>query len=103
MPVSETPSSEILLLMITAGSREEADAIGNALLEARLAACVNIASDVRSLYWWKGAREAADEWLLIAKTRRSLFPEVLKQVRAVHSYEVFELVGLPVIEANPDY
>ena len=89
--------------MITTGSEAEAEAVGGALLDARLVACVNLVPGVRSDYWWKGKRESAAECLLVAKTRRSLFPRLLEAVRKVHSYEVFEAVALPVVESNPDY
>ena len=94
---------EAIVVMITAGSAEEAERVGGALLEARLVACVNALADVRSDYWWQGRREQAREVLLVAKTRRSLFPQVLEVVRAHHSYEVFEAVALPIVEGNPDY
>jgi periplasmic divalent cation tolerance protein len=94
---------EIVVVMITTGSEAEAERLGEALLGERLAACVNRIAGVKSRYWWQGAIEGADEWLLVAKTRRSLFPRLLAAVRAQHSYEVFEAIALPVVEGNPDY
>jgi periplasmic divalent cation tolerance protein len=94
---------DAILVMITAGSEAEAEKVGGALLEARLAACVNCLSGVRSDYWWQGAREQAGEVLLLAKTRRALWPRVLETVRAHHSYEVFEAIAIPIVEINPDY
>jgi periplasmic divalent cation tolerance protein len=99
----ETGAPEIVVVMITAGSDAEAEALGEALLGERLVACVNRITGIRSRYWWQGAVEGADECLLIAKTRRSLFPRLLEVVRSCHSYEVFEAVALPVVECNPDY
>jgi len=66
-------------------------------------ACVNLVEDVRSLYWWRGEREASDECLLLAKTRRQLFDQVVAAVRGIHSYEVFEAVALPIIECAKEY
>jgi periplasmic divalent cation tolerance protein len=66
-------------------------------------ACVNRVCGIRSDFWWQGVTEAADEVLLMAKTRRDLWPQVLETVRLHHSYEVFEAIALPVIEGNPDY
>jgi periplasmic divalent cation tolerance protein len=94
---------EAVVIFITTGSQEEAERISAALLDARLVACVNQVCDVRSDYWWKGSREDANEVLLLAKTRRELWPQVLDTVRAAHSYEVFEAIAVPIIEGNPDY
>jgi periplasmic divalent cation tolerance protein len=94
---------EAIIVLITAGSEEEAARIGSALLEARMVACVNRVSGVRSDFWWHGVTESAEEVLLMAKTRRDLWPQVLETVRRLHSYEVFEAIALPVIEGNPDY
>ena len=94
---------ELVVVMITAGSAAEAGAIGDALLEAKLVACVNLLEGVRSLYWWRGEREASDECLLIAKTRRELFDKVVEVVRSLHSYEVFEAVALPIVECAREY
>ena len=94
---------EAVLVFITAGSEDEAGRIGAALLDARLVACVNHVRGVDSHYWWQGQREQAGEVLLLAKTRRELWSRVLEAVRAVHSYEVFEAIAVPILESNPDY
>lgn len=93
---------EAVVVFITVPGEDEAARISAALLDARLAACVNRA-EVHSEFWWRGGKEGACEVLLMAKTRRELWPEVLETVRANHSYEVFEAVAVPIIEANPDY
>lgn len=92
-----------ILVLITAGSDEEANSLRQALLAERLVACVNVVRGVRSHFWWKGELDHADEVLLIAKSRRELWAEILETVRAHHSYEVFEAIALPIIEGNPDY
>jgi periplasmic divalent cation tolerance protein len=84
-------------------SRVEARAIAAALLDARLVASANLVDDVQSFYWWRGRQEATQETLLLAKTRRELFPTILEAVRSLHSYEVFGLLALPVLESNPEY
>jgi len=94
---------EAILVLITVGSEEEARRVGDALLEARLVACVNRVPGVQSEFWWQGARDRAEELLLIAKSRRELWPRLLETVRAHHSYEVFEALALPILESNPDY
>lgn len=94
---------EALLVFITAPDDDQAERISAALLDERLVACVNRLTGVHSSYWWQGARERAEEVLLLAKTRRSLWPQVLAAIRQVHSYEVFEAVAVPIIEGNPEY
>jgi len=94
---------EAILVFITAGSEAEAGAVADALLDARLAACVNRIPAVKSDYWWKGERDKAEEVMLLAKTRRELWPRVLETIRAAHSYEVFEAIAVPILEGNPDY
>lgn len=94
---------EAIVVFITAGSAEEAERIAAALLEKRLVACVNLVAGVDSRFWWQGSLDRAEEVLLIAKTRRDLWPQVLETVRKHHSYEVFEAIALPILESNPDY
>ncbi|MBI3911577.1 MAG: divalent-cation tolerance protein CutA [Armatimonadetes bacterium] len=94
---------EGVVVFVTASDTGEAERIGAALLEARLAACVSVIPQVDSRFWWQGQIESAREALLLIKTRRDLFPRLLEAVRAVHSYHVFEAVAVPISEANPDY
>jgi periplasmic divalent cation tolerance protein len=94
---------EAILVFITAGSRDEAERIGAALLERRLVACVNHVPGVESEFWWQGQRDRAAEVLLLAKSRRELWPALLETVRAHHSYEVFEAIAVPILEGSPDY
>lgn len=94
---------EAILVFITTGSQEEADTLSSALLEERLVACVNQVKDIASFYWWQGERDQAIEVLLLAKTRRELWAQVLDAIRKHHSYEVFEAIAVPLIEANPAY
>ena len=94
---------DAILVFITVGSEEEAERVTAALLDTRLVACVNRVPGVFSEFWWQGAKDSAAEVLLLAKTRRELWPRVLEAVRASHSYEVFEAIAVPIIEGNPDY
>jgi periplasmic divalent cation tolerance protein len=95
--------TEAIVVIIATGSPEEAERVVQVLLEAKLAACVNLVSGVTSMYWWQGRIEQAEEVLLLAKTRRSLFARLVETVRAVHSYEVFEAVALPIDAGSPEY
>ena len=88
---------------ITAGSREEALAIGRALVEERLAACANILDGMTSIYHWRGAIEEAKEAVLIVKTRAALVEPLTERVRALHSYDCPCVVALPITDGNPAY
>jgi len=87
----------------TCASAEEAGRIARALVERRLAACVSIVSPVQSVYHWKGAVEETSEWLLFIKTRRPLFDDLEKALRALHSYEVPELIAVPIVAGAQSY
>jgi periplasmic divalent cation tolerance protein len=91
------------MVYITAKDREEAKAIGKGLVEERLAACVNIIDNVNSIYWWEGRVEDGQEAVLIAKTRESLVPELIKKVKSLHSYECPCIVSLPITDGNKDF
>lgn len=90
-----------IIVLTTTGSREEADRIAQALVESKLAACVNITGPLRSVYRWKGAVESADEFLLLIKTAAAAFERVRDTIQELHSYELPECIALPV-EAGSD-
>jgi periplasmic divalent cation tolerance protein len=92
-----------IVIFITASSDEEARNIAKLLLDQRKAACVNIVSGVDSSFWWQGKIDAVQESLLIIKTRASVFQKVIELVKTVHSYEVPEIIALPIIGGNDNY
>jgi periplasmic divalent cation tolerance protein len=92
-----------VVVLMTASDRDEAERIATALVEERLAACVNVLGPVRSTYRWKGAVERADEVLLIGKTRRALVARLAARVRALHSYDVPEVIALPITAGSAPY
>jgi periplasmic divalent cation tolerance protein len=92
-----------IIVLITAGSEEEAHKIAKLLVNERKAACVNILPRVDSLFWWEGKIDSARESLLLVKTKASLFPEVVELVKKAHSYEVPEVIALPIIVGSEDY
>ena len=96
-------SSDALLVLTTCGSEEEAAGIARALLDSRLAACVNLLPRVRSLYRWEGKVEDAAETLLLIKTRAALLDALTAEVRRLHSYELPEIIALPVAAGLPPY
>ena len=88
---------------VTAGSREEALAIGRTVVDERLAACANVLDGMTSLYWWQGVLEQASEAVLILKTRAELVERLTMRVRELHSYDCPCVVALPIAAGNPDY
>jgi periplasmic divalent cation tolerance protein len=91
------------IVLTTAGSHDEAHKIAHALVERRLAACVNIVTGVESVYRWQAKVETAEEWLLIIKTSAAAFEQVRGAIQALHSYELPECVCLAVEGGSPAY
>ncbi|MGC8759433.1 MAG: divalent-cation tolerance protein CutA [Bryobacteraceae bacterium] len=92
-----------IIVLATCPSEEEAGRIARLLVEERLAACVQILPPMRSIYRWRGALEESEERLLLIKTRRGLFEDLCRRLRAAHSYEVPELLAVPVVDGAEDY
>ena len=95
--------SSYIVVFITTSSYEEARKIADALVVQKKAACVNIVPKVNSLFRWKGKIEDVEESLMVVKTRAELFPDIVSTVKSIHSYEVPEIIALPIVEGNPDY
>lgn len=95
--------AEFVQVLTTVSSREEAMRIGRRLVERRLAACVQVLGPLRSIYWWKGSMEEAEEWLCIAKTRNELYSEVEKIIKELHPYEVPEITAVPIEMGSREY
>ena len=91
------------LALTTAGSQEEAHKIGQALVERRLAACVNIVPQVRSIYRWQGKVEESQEWLLLIKTTSAGFARVQEAIKELHSYDLPECICVPVEQGSLEY
>ena len=95
--------SDAVFVYVTAGSVAEAERIGRALVEERLAACANILPGMRSIYRWQGKVEEASEAVLVLKTARKTLDELTARVKALHSYELPCVVALPIEAGNADY
>lgn len=91
------------VLLCTTGSGEEAGRIAESLVGSRLAACVNIIPSIRSIYWWNNAVTQDTEVLMLIKTEASRIPEVEQVIRKLHSYQVPELISLPIEYGLPEY
>ena len=92
-----------IVIFITTGTDGEARRVAEVLLEQRKASCINIVPTVTSLFWWKDRIESDQESLLIVKGKASLLDEIVSLVKGVHSYDVPEVIALPIIGGNPDY
>lgn len=92
-----------IVVFITASNEEEALKIARALVESRLAGCVNIIKNVRSIYSWQGKIEDNSEVLMIAKTQKDLFDSLSKKVKELHSYITPEVIALPIIAGSEEY
>ncbi|MDD5774002.1 MAG: divalent-cation tolerance protein CutA [bacterium] len=91
------------VIFSTVSSKEEAKKITNALLEEKLAACVNILPSIESFFWWEGKIDTANEMLLIIKTLEKNIPFVTKRIKELHSYKVPEVIAVSIIGGNKDY
>jgi periplasmic divalent cation tolerance protein len=91
------------LVLMTASSTEESKKIAHALVENRLAACVNIIPKIESVYRWEGKIEEAQEYLLLIKTTAEAFLSVHEKIQQLHSYEVPECIALAVDEGSEAY
>lgn len=92
-----------IVVFITVSNEDEAAKIAKLLVEAKLAGCVNIIKNIRSIYIWQGKIEDEPEVLMIAKTEKKLFSALSAKVRELHSYTVPEIIALPIVEGSEDY
>jgi periplasmic divalent cation tolerance protein len=95
--------SDAVVVLVTAADADEAARIGRALVTERLAACVNVVGPIRSIYHWQGAVEEATEHLLVVKARRADTDALEARVRALHAYDVPEVLVLPVAGGSAAY
>jgi periplasmic divalent cation tolerance protein len=91
------------IVLTTTGSADEAERIATALVEAQLAACVNIVSPIKSVYRWKGSVQKEREWLLLIKTTSSAFENVSEKISELHSYDLPECIQIPVEAGSAEY
>jgi periplasmic divalent cation tolerance protein len=94
---------DAIVVLVTAGSAEEAVKIARSVVEERLAACVNIVSGVRSIYRWEGKVTEDAEWLLVMKTSRARFAALEARIRELHSYQVPEVMAFDVATGSRPY
>jgi periplasmic divalent cation tolerance protein len=95
--------SDKIVVLVTVGSAREGKKIARALLESRLAACVNITAPIQSLFRWEGKVASAREHLLVIKTTRGRFKHVKSRVCEIHSYTTPEIISLPITDGSAEY
>ena len=92
-----------VIVIVTTASKQEAESIAQRLLRERLIACANIIGPVSSFFNWSGKMEKAEEYLILMKSREDLFEKLAENVTALHSYEVPELLVLPIVDGSKAY
>src|ERR1700731_1381084 len=97
--MAENSKADLVVAFSTAGSPEEARRIATAFIDEQLAACVNILDNIYSIYQWQRTTESAAESLMLIKTRANLLPAIELRLRDLHSYDVPELVALPIAQS----
>jgi periplasmic divalent cation tolerance protein len=90
-------------VLTTVGSAEEAERISAALVDRRLAACVQVIGPISSRYRWQGRVEEDREWQCLAKTEASRFPEVEATIREIHTYDEPEIIAVPIVAGSKGY
>lgn len=92
-----------IVVFVTAKDEAEAGKIAEGLIQRKLIACANIVSGIKSVFWWEGKVDRAQECLLILKSQRKFFPKIAETVRTLHSYDVPEIIALPIVEVAKPY
>ena len=92
-----------IIVMVTTASKQEAENIAQHLLKEQLIACANITGPVSSFFHWADKLEKAEEYLVFMKSRKDLFEKLAEAVKALHSYEVPEIIALPIVEISKAY
>ncbi|GAB4136148.1 MAG: divalent-cation tolerance protein CutA [Thermogutta sp.] len=95
--------SRFLQVFVTVPNAELANQIASQMVEDRLAACVQVIGPIRSVYRWQGNIESSEEWLLVLKTDGASWPTLRERIVALHSYEVPEILALPISDGHPPY
>ncbi len=95
--------TDYLIVFTTCASEEEATTLAKAAVKQQAAACCNIIKDVRSIYVWQGQANDDREVLLVSKTTAKSFPQLRELIQKLHSYDVPEIIAMPVVAGNDDY
>jgi periplasmic divalent cation tolerance protein len=96
-------TTEYVIVLVTTANKQEAEKIAQHLLNDKLIACTNIVGPVTSIYRWQGNVKRAEECLVLMKSRKDLFERLVEAVKTTHSYEVPEILAVPVVEGSKSY
>jgi periplasmic divalent cation tolerance protein len=96
-------NNNYIIVLVTTANKVEAEKISQELLKEKLIACANIINPVNSFFYWSGKIDKAEECLVIMKSRMSLFGELAERLKGLHSYEVPEVLALPIVEGSKAY
>ncbi len=96
-------NNDYIIVLVTSANKAEAEKIAQALLKERLIACANIINPVTSFFFWSGKIDKAEECLMVMKSRRDLFVELAERLKGLHSYEVPEVLAIPIVEGSAAY
>ena len=103
MKTGNDKSREYVQVVCTVGTELEAERIARAVVEQRLAACVQIIAPVQSIYWWRGAIERSTEWMCVMKTKWEKFEGLRRAIREQHTYETPEIIATPIVGGDEAY
>jgi periplasmic divalent cation tolerance protein len=92
-----------IVVLTTCDSEKQAEQLAHTLVDQQLAACVNILPKARSIYRWEGKIEDSAEWLLMIKSRRDLFTALRAEIQKIHTYEMPEVIAIPVVDGSEAY
>ena len=95
--------TEFIQVSTTVADKEHADAIADAIVKERLAACVQVLGPIQSTYWWKGKLQKSEEWLCLAKTTESLYHAIEERIKSIHPYETPEIAAVPIVAGSKEY
>jgi len=92
-----------IIVLVTASDKEEAKRLAREVVAQRLAACVNIIEDIQSIFWWQGVVADESEVLMMLKSTQTLFPSLVETVTKLHSYDIPEIIAIPIMAGSAEY
>ena len=95
--------TEHIQIYTTTENKDDAGMIAQTVVKKKLAACAQVVGPITSTYWWEGAIEEAEEWFCIMKSRKDLYDKLEQAILDVHSYEVPEIVAVPIVSGSQSY
>jgi len=95
--------TEFIEVRTTITEKEEAEDIAEKLVREHLAACVQVVGPITSMYRWEGKLEAEEEYLLLIRTRKTMFPDVRMRIEELHTYELPEIISIPIVGSSGPY